>query len=172
MAKASILKPFIRKWEGGYSNHPLDKGGPTKWGITQKTYNSMYRGDVKFMLEDQWDNIFQTLFWNPCNADNMIDQNVANIIVDWCWGSGCTSTKKRIQRLFGLKDDGIFGPKTMAVLNGDTKAVFDTIWKAHKAFFEAIVKNNPSQKVFLKGWMNRLNAITYNNIYSPNNSKQ
>jgi len=28
-----------------------------------------------------------------------------------------------------------------------------------KAWFEAIVKANPSQKVFLKGWLNRLNDI-------------
>lgn len=161
MANANKLKPFIRKWEGGYVNHPLDKGGETKWGITHTTYNSLYKGSVKNMTEEQWDNIFISLFWNPCNADKIIDQNVANVIVDWCWGSGVTSTKKRIQKLFGLKEDGIFGEITLKTLNTNTKEVFNKIWKAHYNFYNAIVKNNPSQKVFLKGWLNRLNSLTY-----------
>lgn len=161
MANASKLKPFIRKWEGGYANHPLDKGGETKWGVTHTTYNSMYKGSVKDMTEEQWDNIFYKLFWSPCSADNITDQNVANVIVDWAWGSGVVTVKKKIQRLFGLKDDGIFGEKTLKVLNTNTKDVFDKIWNAHKTFYNNIVKNNPSQKVFLKGWMNRLNSLTY-----------
>lgn len=163
MANYKILKSFIRKWEGGYVNHPLDRGGETKWGVTHTTYNSLYKGSVKDMTEAQWDNIFLSLFWNPCNANNLVDQNVANVIVDWCWGSGCVSVKKRIQRLFGLKDDGIFGEKTMKVLNTDTRNVFNNIWYAHYNFYKAIVKNNPSQKVFLKGWLNRMNSLTYNN---------
>lgn len=162
MAKYTQLKPFIRKWEGGYANHPLDKGGETKWGVTHTTYNYLFKGSVKDMTEQQWDRIFLELFWNPCNADKMVDQNVANIIVDWAWGSGVVNVKKRVQKLFGLKEDGIFGEKTLAVLNTNVKAVFAKIWKARENFYNAIVKNNPSQKVFLKGWMNRLNAMKYN----------
>ena len=30
--------PFIIRWEGGFSNNPLDKGGPTMKGVTLKTY--------------------------------------------------------------------------------------------------------------------------------------
>lgn len=161
MANSQKTKQFIRKWEGGYVNHPLDRGGETKWGVTHTTYNSLFDGSVKDMTEEQWDTIFKKLFWKPCNADNLIDQNVANVIVDWAWGSGVVSTKKRIQRLFGLKDDGIFGTKTMNVLNTNTLDVFKKIWNAHKDFYNNIVKRNPSQKVFLKGWLNRLNSLTY-----------
>ena len=35
MANASELMPFIHKWEGGYSNHPHDRGGETMYGITK-----------------------------------------------------------------------------------------------------------------------------------------
>ena len=165
MAKPFILKPFIRKWEGGYCNNPNDKGGETKWGVTHTTYNSIYKGSVKNMTEEQWDFIFTTLYWDKCNADSIDNQNVANIIVDWCWHSGVAKVKKKIQRLFGLVDDGVFGDKTLKVLNTNTKSVFNTIWNARAKFFCDIVANNPSQKVFYNGWMNRLNALKYNEQY-------
>jgi lysozyme family protein len=38
MADYKKLKPFILKWEGGYANHPLDKGGPTNKGIILTTF--------------------------------------------------------------------------------------------------------------------------------------
>ena len=31
-----IIKEIIRR-EGGYVNHPNDRGGPTKYGVTHKT---------------------------------------------------------------------------------------------------------------------------------------
>ena len=30
---------FTLKWEGGYTNHPLDPGGATNFGIIQTRYN-------------------------------------------------------------------------------------------------------------------------------------
>ena len=32
----AMITDVIRR-EGGYVNHPADKGGPTKYGITHKT---------------------------------------------------------------------------------------------------------------------------------------
>ncbi len=34
--------------EGGYVDHPSDKGGPTRWGITQTTARAHgYTGDMR-----------------------------------------------------------------------------------------------------------------------------
>ncbi|MCD9731087.1 hypothetical protein LVT16_28205, partial [Klebsiella pneumoniae] len=34
--------------EGGYIDHPSDKGGPTRWGITQTTARAHgYTGDMR-----------------------------------------------------------------------------------------------------------------------------
>jgi O-methyltransferase involved in polyketide biosynthesis len=38
---------------------------------------------------------------------------------------------------------------------------FESVIDIRKEFYENIVKRNPSQKVFLKGWMNRLNDYNW-----------
>ena len=35
MSIESMIEATIGK-EGGYSNHPADRGGPTRWGITER----------------------------------------------------------------------------------------------------------------------------------------
>jgi lysozyme family protein len=60
--------------------------------------------------------------------------------------------------LLGVTADGIVGTKTVAAINND-KNIKTKIYNARKAYFEAIVKRNPSQKKWLNGWMNRINDV-------------
>ena len=51
-----IIKEIIRR-EGGYVNHPNDRGGPTKYGVTHKTLSRYLKReasieDVKHMTEE------------------------------------------------------------------------------------------------------------------------
>lgn len=45
MARAELVMPIIKKWEGGYANVPGDKGGCTMAGVTIKTFQSFYGKD-------------------------------------------------------------------------------------------------------------------------------
>ena len=166
MADKNKLIPIIKKWEGGYSDNPNDRGGATNSGVTLAVYQSVYgknktKNDLKRMTNDQWDYIFTKLYWNKWKADDIKNQSIANILVDWVWMSGY-GTIKKIQSLFGLTADGIVGNKTISYINShDQEEVFNKIWNRRKQFYESLVKNNPSQKVFLKGWMNRLNTFKF-----------
>lgn len=166
MADKNKLIPIIKKWEGGYSDNPNDRGGATNSGVTLAVYQSVYgknktKNDLKRMTNDQWDYIFTKLYWNKWKADEIKNQSIANILVDWVWMSGY-GTIKKIQSLFGLTADGIVGNKTISYINShDQEDVFNKIWNRRKQFYESLVKNNPSQKVFLKGWMNRLNTFKF-----------
>ena len=162
----SLEQAYIRATKKGFVNDPNDNGGATMVGITIGTYRSYCRHkgtkiptvqDLKNMPYKVWRDIVYTMYWNKWKADTIADQSTANMVVDWVWHSGA-GTIKKVQTLLGVTADGIVGPKTVAALNS-AKGIREKIYNARKAYFEAIVKRNPSQQKWLKCWMNRLNSV-------------
>lgn len=167
MANSEKLMPLIHKWEGGYSNHPNDKGGCTMKGITLATFKQYYGkhktcDDLKNLKDGEWLYIFEKGYWNPCKADEIKNQSIANIIVDWAWHSGVKTVIKKIQKILRVDADGIVGKQTINAINSEEqKKLFDNIYNEREKYYNNICSNNPSQKVFLKGWMNRLKEFEF-----------
>lgn len=169
-AEIEKLGPIVAKWEGGYVNDPKDKGGPTNMGITLNTWKHygydknkdglINEKDIKLLNQDDFKYVLRR-YWDKWKADDILNQSVANILVDWYWASG----KWGIiipQRILGVTQDGIVGPNTIkAVNNSDQKKLFNDIMNARIKFIDDIIKNNPSQKRFEKGWKNRLNDFVF-----------
>lgn len=173
MAKIEMLIPIINRWSGGYVNHPNDKGGPTNRDVTLATYTAYRKKkgfpvttieDLKNMTDEEWGDILKPMFWDKWRADEISNQSVANLVVDWYWGSGLYGIKYP-QQVLGVAADGIVGPKTLAAINGypDQSELFKKLWLRRKQHFENIVEKDPTQRVFLKGWMNRLNDFKFSN---------
>lgn len=167
MATYKSLAPIIKRLEGGYAFHPNDRGGCTNSGVTISTYRSYYGksktcNDLKNMSDSQWDTIFIQGFWNRWCADMINNQSIANLLVDWVWASGMYGIKYP-QEILGVTVDGIVGPKTISAINDypDQEELFNKLWERRKKHFESIVKKNPSQKVFINGWLNRLNNFKF-----------
>lgn len=165
----SLEEAFLRAKKRGFANDPLDNGGATMIGVTIGTYRSYckYKGkkvptvtDLKNITYKEWRDIVHSMYWSKWKADLIEDQNVANMIVDWVWASGQGVGIKRVQKILGVTADGIVGPKTLAAVNNaDPKELFTKVYNARAEHFNSIVRNNPSQKKWLKGWMNRINYI-------------
>lgn len=178
MAKSELAMPHILKWEGGYANHPKDKGGCTMKGVTIATYQSFYGknktcSDLKKITDEQWLHIFESGYWNPCKCSDMKNQSVANIIVDWAWNSGPRTAVKHVQRILGVKDDGIVGDITLTALNGyNQEELFNKIYLDRVKFYIDICERDANQKVFLNGWMNRLNDYSFYEDEIPDNDKK
>ena len=166
MADYRKLKPFILKWEGGFVNDKDDLGGATNKGVTLATFRSVYgqgktATDLKNMTDEQWDKIFKKYFWDKWKADEIKDQSVANILVDWVWASGAYGIKIP-QRVLGVSVDGIVGAKTIAAVNAMAgKPLFNLIKQERIEFVNRICTSRPQNKKFKKGWLNRINAIKY-----------
>ena len=63
MTKDDIFNAILGK-EGGYVNHPNDKGGPTNWGITQATARAHgYSGDMRDLTRQQALEILEADYW-------------------------------------------------------------------------------------------------------------
>lgn len=165
MASFDLYAPLLRELEGGFVDHPADEGGPTKAGVTLAAFRATFGqdktvNDLKNMTDAQWKKIMR-IYWDACSADKITSQAVANIVVDWNINSGI-SGRRGVQNTFGLAADGIFGPKTLAALNKEPhRCVFCKIKTAREQFYHNLVEKKPSQKVFLKGWLNRLNRFSY-----------
>lgn len=167
MARAERLIPFILKWEGGYVNDKYDKGGATNKGITISTFRHFYGSkmtidNLKNITDEQWEKIFLVGFWRPFRADDIKCQSIANICVDWAWASGAVTAIKQVQKVLGVPVDGIVGDITIdAINNSDAEELFNQLKKARIDFVNAIVRNNPSQARFSRGWVNRINDIEF-----------
>ena len=167
MADYKKLIPTVLKFEGGFANHPSDPGGATNSGVTLSTFRSVYGKDktvqdLKNMTMEQWEYIFKTRFWDRWKADDIDNQAIANLLVDWLWASGVYGIKYP-QEVLGVKNDGIVGLKTLAAINyyPNKKELFEKLWNRRKKHFEDIVRNRPQSKVFLKGWFRRLSDFKW-----------
>ncbi|MDM8338062.1 glycoside hydrolase family 108 protein [Mediterranea massiliensis] len=167
MAKAELLKPFILQWEGGFVDDPLDRGGATNKGITIGTFRNFYGKDatveqLKNITDEQWLHIFKSGYWDKWKADDIENQSIADIVVDWAWASGTATSIKQVQKILGVAVDGIVGNDTLTAINiAVQRSLFDKIRSRRIEFVENIVKRNPTQSRFLKGWKNRINSLTF-----------
>ena len=168
MAKVEILAPYIKKWEGGFANDPADRGGATNKGVTIATFEAYCKAKslprpsverLKRMTDAEWIDILKTMFWDRWQADKIKSQKLANILVDWVWGSGVYGIKIP-QRILGVKQDGIVGDETLKALNvQEPDKLFQVIYEARKKYLNDITISRPANKRFLKGWLNRLDDI-------------
>lgn len=173
MAKVEILAPFIFSWEGGFVNHPNDRGGATNMGVTIATYEAYCKkkglgipsvAALQNITQEEVIDILKTMYWDRCRADEIKNQSIANIIVDWVWASGVWGIK-HTQRALGVTQDGILGPITLKIINDvDPMILFNTLKLTREDHFKSIATKDPTQQVFLKGWLNRLRGIQYGKL--------
>lgn len=156
--------------EMGYVDHPLDKGGKTKYGITQKTYEA-YIGRklsdaeaesvMKNLSIDTALKIYKKEYWDKIGGDKLKNFTIAAALFDQAVNRGVIPVLKQAQAIVGTTADGIIGPKTIAALNAVNESAFlSSFLTASKQSYATIVKNNPSQAAFYDGWMKRVDKLT------------
>ena len=171
MAEVKRLVPHILKWEGGFVNDPDDLGGATCKGVTYRTYKLYCSrkkrpipsvGDLKRITDEEFSLILKEMYWDACRADKIQSQGVANAIVDWAWNSGTTTAAKEVQKVLGVKADGIIGDITLSAINSQSPLpLFGKIKAARVKYVERICKSRPENRKFYRGWMNRINDLQY-----------
>jgi lysozyme family protein len=60
--------------EGGYSNHPADRGGATRWGITEAVARAHgFRGDMRTLPRADAVSIYRRIYWIRPGFDRVGD---------------------------------------------------------------------------------------------------
>lgn len=189
MANVEKIVPFIIRFEAGvnhvgltgeqlfekarktgYANDPDDLGGATMIGVTLATYTEYCRKKgyprptverLRGMTYTRWLDILKTMFWDRWKADEIANQSIAEILVDWVWASGKYGITIP-QQVLGVTVDGVVGPKTLAAVNAQNPAAFFArIMAERKAYIDRICASRPTNNKYKKGWLRRLNAITF-----------
>jgi lysozyme family protein len=160
----------VLKNEGGYVNHPNDRGGPTKYGVTQKTLSHWLHHkasiqDVKALTEDEARDIYEDMYLTSPRI-HLLPEPLLTHVLDMSINHGPRTAIKLLQRAinvsgYGPADvDGRLGPQTRQMVeqaikgNGEAK-LSNILVEERIKYYNRIVARKPSQKVFLKGWLNR-----------------
>jgi lysozyme family protein len=153
--------------EGGLANVPGDRGGLTKYGVTNKTYQSYRRlvsdpalpRSVRDITVPIAADVYRRLFWDQCSA-GACELPLAVVVFDMAVNSGPETAKRYLQRALGVPEDGEIGPQTLAALHvADQKEVAFRYLDLRWGFYEAIIRRDRTQAKFRRGWLNRLEHL-------------
>jgi len=161
---------LVLRWEGGYSNHPNDPGGETNFGITHKVYDKWRRAQglpkrsVKLIDKSEVSEIYETLYWERSRCPDFKAYNVLAIVhFDTAVNMGRVRAAKTLQEAVGANADGQIGPKTLAAVDLACRPAALPVMAGYcdirERVYRWIAANRDGADVFLKGWMNRLNAL-------------
>jgi len=164
----------ILRREGGFVDHPADRGGPTKYGITHKTLSqyvghAVLRSDVENLSEDLARDIYERNYYFAPRIDRL-PESIRSFIFDCAVNHGPRRAIRFVQSVCNqagyappLHEDGAMGPNTRLAAEWAEAEMGEMFLKAlieeRRNFYRLIVEANPSQKVFLKGWMNRVDEF-------------
>lgn len=165
--------------EGGerYTDLPADRGGPTRWGITQTTARAFgYVGDMRELSRSTAEAIYIQRYWTgPSFADiDPISYPLATKLFDIGVNMGPATASTFLQRSLNVLNrqgadypdiaaDGRIGPMTIHALRaflakrgkeGETELVNMVDALQHVRYIE-IAERDQTQETFAYGWQRR-----------------
>lgn len=164
------------KREGGYVNNPTDRGGATKYGITEAVARANgYKGNMKDLPLEVAKAIYKKQYWIAPRFDqvNAISSAVAEELLDTGVNCGTGFAKPLLQRALNLLNnqgkagwpdlsvDGIYGPATINALKtylakrgkeGEKVLVRVLNIMQGQRYIE-ICERNLTQEQFFYGWI-------------------
>jgi len=161
------------KREGGYSDHPADKGGATKYGITMKTLSAYLKytckkEDIKALTKMKASEIYKRLFFYEPGI-NKLPTELQPIILDMAVNHGSARAVKFLQNAIAYYTpsiiiDGKIGPQTIEeskdILHKfGEKEFINRLCDIREDFYKMIVAGDETQKEFISGWLNRNNSF-------------
>jgi lysozyme family protein len=148
--------------EGGYTNHPSDPGGPTKYGITlgdvRRYVNAAASAeDVKALSLAQAKAIYRTRYWDALCCDRL-PAGFDYALFDYGVNSGVARASRVARALAGLNGAAaatLDEPCIAALNRAEAKALIGRLCDERLAFLQRL-KTWP---VFGRGWGRRVAEV-------------
>ena len=168
---------FLLKSEGGYSNDADDRGGATNLGVTKKAWEE-YVGhpvdedEIKSLTPEMVKSFYKGSYWDKCSCD-ALPEGLDYSVFDFAVNAGSGVSAKCFQRAVGVPDDSVIGPQTLSVLGKfRPESILEKMLDERRKHYYNIINKNPTQVKFLKGWMNRVDAVRQNALEMINGAKK
>jgi lysozyme family protein len=171
------------KIEGGYVDHPDDRGGPTNLGVTLRTLDRWMRAeqgktatklDVAHLTHETAKRIYYDLYWStqglPCQTISEWWEPLARECFDSAVLHGPKQSTLFLQRALNLlnldgklfpdlKVDGWAGAATLAAMRKmddlprGREGLFSAVNIEQGCFLRHLAMEDPSQEAFYRGWI-------------------
>lgn len=169
-----LIEDVIER-EGGYVNHPADRGGPTKWGISEAVARRQgYLDDMRHLPQCDAAAIYKRLYWMAPGFDAVAEMapKLAAELFDTGINMGTGTAIGFLQRALNalnregrdysdLTVDRRIGPITLGALRsylrkrgkpGET-VLLKAVEALQGAHYVRLAETRPSQEAFLYGWL-------------------
>lgn len=167
-----MIDDILRR-EGGFVNHPADRGGPTKFGVTARTLaaargqDTVSISDVQSLSIGEARAIYTSRYFEGPKIDKL-PPLVQPLVFDMSINHGPGTAIKLLQQVLSdageaCSVDGGIGDETLTCAKSAVMALgnllINRLVDKRVAFYKAIVADDASQSVFLNGWLNRANEF-------------
>lgn len=162
--------------EGGYVNHPADRGGPTCFGITEAVARAHgYAGAIRNLPREEAAAIYRRLYWQRPRHDQVakLAPPVAGELFDTGVNMGPAVASTFLQRALtalnrngrdypDLTPDGRIGPHTLAALDafleargsrGGETVLLRALEALQGERYLRLAELRPANEAFLYGWL-------------------
>ena len=150
----STIDDVLRREGDKDTNDPLDEGGRTKFGISEKANPEAWADGV--VTEDEARAIYERKYIKGPGFDKIPDAHLRNQLIDFGVNSGPSVAIGKLQEVLGVTVDHVIGPETLGALSKIPSALVSTqLVAARIKMICRIVTKNPTQLKWLNGWVNR-----------------
>lgn len=150
---------FVLAREGGMTDDHRDKGGLTRWGISQAAYPGV---DIANLTRDGAVTIYKRDYWDIMRCGEMPDR-VGILVFDCAVNQGCRAAAKMIQAAVGAQVDGFVGTETIAAIQKAGPSVAPEMTARRMVAYAT----HPQFDIYGLGWSRRLAACLYEAVLAP-----
>lgn len=151
---------LLLEFEGtAYECDPADPGGPTKFGIDQRSHPTVR---IRQLTRDGAERIYLAEF--AASAASKLPEPFSEMYFDFAVNAGESRAAKALQGSVGVREDGAVGPATLAGVKTliESDGGRKLIWRftaRRDNFYLNLAHTRPTMNRFLKGWLVRSEAM-------------
>jgi lysozyme family protein len=172
MRDRDIVAFIVDHFERGFVNDPDDRGGATNFGVTQATLGVAWHlgraatvDEVRRLTRETAIDVLVLQFVLVPRFDRIMSWRLRFALIDYGINSGPVNGARALQRILGLRPDGVIGPITIAKVNGLTPDLLRLAAAKHIGdrlrLVGRLVTRRPELKQyrFGEGWCNRVATL-------------